>query len=810
MSQLVADLRFGLRLLRATPIASAAAILSLALGIGGTTVMFGAVDAVLLRPLPYAQPDRLVAFYETTPERRPGLAPANFLDLRSAKAFEEVAALAWDSYSLTGDGSAPEQLRTQTVSGNFFTLLGANPLAGRTFRPDEDAAGTPARVVLSEGLWQRRFGGDRAVLGRTITLAGRPVEVVGVMPAGFVYDTPVDIWLLGDRGVLRFTGIPGDLPTNRDVHIMSVVGRLRPGVSMDAARAEIAAIGKRLEAEYPQWNTKLGFDIEPLHTALVGETSRILLVLFGAVAVMLLIASVNVANLVLVRTQARGAELAMRSALGAPRRRLAGQLFAESLLLAGIGGALGLGVAIWGIDAVSRLAPLGIPRLDTIGVNVRLLLAAIAATGLTGVAFGAWPAWRASRLTLSGALREGARAGTGRSRRRAQQILVSSELAMAQVLVVAAVLLGASLAKLLAVSPGFEPDGLVAAEVSLPSAKYREPARKIAFHEAVLDALRAAPGAQLSALATRAPLTPLFTRGVWIEGRPDPRPGEMQGTAFLTVSEDYFKVAGIPVRRGRPIAATDGANAVRVVVVNEAFAARYFPGEDPIGKRIGYGGGRSEPGYWRTIVGVVGDARDRLAQPAQPTAFAPFRQDTEFWNLGAYVVRSNLSVTEVGNIIRRAVLAADPDQPIARVRAISEDMRAAVAVQRFTTLIAGLFAGLATLMALIGTFGVMSHVVASRTRELGVRLALGATRGDIVRHIVGGSALLVAVAAASGIGISLLGARALQGMLYEVQPRDPVMLGAAAAALAAAAILASYLPVRQALARDPVASLRRE
>jgi predicted permease len=810
MSQLFADLRFGLRLLRAAPIASAAAILSLALGIGGTTVMFGAVDAVLLRPLPYAQPDRLVTFYETGQgERRGNLSPGNFLDLRSAKSFEGVTAYAWDSYSLTGEGGPPEQLRTRTVSGNFFTLLGVNPRAGRTFRPDEDAPGTPARVVLSEGLWQRRFGGDPGAIGRTITLAGRPVEIVGVMPADFGFDSPVDLWLLGDRGVLRFTGIPGDLPTNRDVHIMNVVGRLRPGVSMDAARAEIDAIGRRLEAEYPQWNAKLGFDIEPLHTALVGETSRILLVLFGAVAVMLLIASVNVANLVLVRTQARGAELAMRSALGAPRSRLAGQLFAESLLLAGIGGALGLGVAFWGIEAVSRLAPLGIPRLDTVSVNVRLLLAAIAATGLTGVAFGAWPAWRASRLTLTGALHEGARSGTGRSRRRAQQILVSSELAMAQVLVIAAVLLGASLVKLLAVSPGFDPDGLVAAEVSLPSAKYREPARKIAFHEAVLEGLRATPGMQQVAMSMRAPLAPVFTRGVWIEGRPALLPGERQGMGFLTISEDYFAVAGIPVRRGRPVAATDGPTSVPVVVVNEAFVARYFPGEDPIGRRIGYGD-KASPRYWRTIVGVVGDARDRLAQPPEPTAFTPFRQDAEFWNLGAYVVRTNLPVAEVGNLVRRAVLSVDPDQPISRVRAITDDMREAVAVQRFTTTIAGLFAGLATLMALIGTFGVMSHVVASRTRELGVRLALGATRGTIVRQVVGGSVMLVAIAAGSGIAISLLGARALQGLLYEVQARDPLMLAAAAGALAGAAILASYLPVRQALARDPVASLRRE
>ena len=577
----------------------------------------------------------------------------------------------------------------------------------------------------------------------------------------------------------------------------------------EAARAELAAIGTRLQREHPQWNTGLTFGAESLHTAVVGDTSRILLMLFGAVAVMLLIASVNVANLVLVRTQARGAELAMRSALGAPRRRLAGQLLAESLLLAGLGGALGLGVAIWGIDGVSRLAPLGLPRLDTIGVNLRIFLAAIVATGVTGLAFGAWPAWRASQVTLAQTLQQGARAGAPRGRRRVQQLLVSSELAMAQVLVVAAVLLGVSLMKLLAVTPGFDTHQLVSVDVSLPGSRYADPPRKIAFHQAVLEAVGAAPGIEGASMAMRGPLMPAFNRGVWIDGRPAPRPGEVQTMSFQTVSERYFGVMGIPVRRGRSVAATDDAGAVPVVVVNEAFVARFFPTEDPIGKRIGYGDPK-HPRHWRTIVGIAADARDRLARPASPTAYAPFRQDTEPWRSGSYIVRSGLAPADVGDIVRRAVLSVDADQPVSRVHAIADDMKDAVAVQRFTTLVAGLFAGLATLMALIGTFGVMSHVVATRTRELGVRIALGATRRDIVRQVVGGSALLVGVAAAAGLALSIVGGRVLQGLLYEVQPRDPLLLATAGVALAGAALAASYLPVRQALRRDPVASLRRD
>jgi putative ABC transport system permease protein len=380
---------------------------------------------------------------------------------------------------------------------------------------------------------------------------------------------------------------------------------------------------------------------------------------------------------------------------------------------------------------------------------------------------------------------------------------------MAQVLVVPAVLLGASLMKLLAVSPGFDPNRLVSVDVSLPGARYGEPTRKVAFHQAVLDAVGAAPGVEGVAMAMRGPLMAAFNRGVWFDGRPAPRPGELPTMSFQTISERYFGVMGIPIRRGRGVAATDDAGAVPVVVVNEAFAGRYFRGEDPLGKRIGYGDPKS-PRYWRTIVGIVADARDRLASAPPPTAYAPFRQDTEPWRNGSYVVRSGLAASDVGEIVRRAVLTVDPDQPVSRVHAIADDMADAVAVQRFTTLVAGLFAGLATLMALIGTFGVMSHAVATRTRELGVRLALGATRADIVRQVVGGSAVLVGMAAATGLALSILGARVLQGLLYEVRPRDPWLLTIAGVALGTAAIAASYLPVRQALRRDPVASLRRD
>jgi putative ABC transport system permease protein len=815
MIHFISDLRFGARLLLKTPLTTAAAILSLALGIGGTTAMFSAVDAVLLRPLPYAQPDRLVLVSATSAlsrnnssTRRGGdLSPGDFLDYRSSSSFEGLAAVSTGSMRLTGDGP-PEQTRASQVSGNFFSVLGVGASAGRTFLPADDAPGTPALAVLSESLWQRRYGRSPEIIGRTITVSEQPVEVVGVVPAGFRFETGADLWLLGDRGVPRFSSIPS-LTQNRDVHILTVVGRLRQGVSIQSAQAELDGMAARLAREHSATNTGWGIALDPLKLALVGDTRRMLLLLFAAVALMLLIASVNVANLTLVRTQARTLELAMRSALGASPTRILRQILAESLLLAILGGLIGVALAAWGVQVLVRFAPVGLPRVDEIAVDVRLALFATLVTAIVGLAFGLWPAWRASRAPLHATMKANARSTEGRGRRRSQLLLVSSELAIAQVLLVAAGLLLASFARLLSVSPGFDARDLIAMDISLPSAQYLDPAKRIRFHEEVLQRLQATPGVKSAAVAMRAPMTPAITRGVRIERQPTLRPGELQTMSFLTISDGYFSTTGIRVLRGRGIAADDGPRSGGVVVVNQAFARRYFAEEDPIGKRIGYGP-PDDPSYWRTIVGVVADTREALAQTAQPTAYAPFRQSLEPWNFSSYLVKSSLPLGVVGDAVRRAVLASDPNQPVSRLRPVEEDMRASIATQRFTTLIAALFAGLALILAVVGTFGVMIHVVRGRTREIGVRMALGATRRNIVVLVLGQATTVVLAAIAVGLGVAAILGASIQALLYEVRPRDPWTMALTSFVLMSTSLAASYLPIRRVLAQNPLASLRNE
>lgn len=817
MTDLLTDLRFGVRLLLKSPLTTAAAILSLALGIGGTTAMFSAVDTVLLRPLPYAEPERLVmvsasssAMRSGSPTRRGGdLSPGDYLDYRSSSSFEALAAVSTGPVRLTGDGP-PEQAPAAQVSGNFFTVLGIGAIAGRTFLPAEDAPGQPALAVISESLWRRRYGRDPNLIGRMITVSDQPVEVVGVVPAGFRFEGRVELWILGDRGVPRLTSIP-NLTQNRDVHIMTVVGRLQKDVSIPEAQAELDVIAARLAREYAATNKGWSTAIDPLQSALVGHTRRMLILLFAAVGLMLMIAAVNVANLMLVRTQARALELAMRSALGASPARIVRQILAESLVLALCGGVLGLAIAAWGIQLLIQLAPEGLPRVDEIAVDGRLAAFAIAVTVGVGLGFGFWPAWRASGAPLNSAVQGQVRTTATHERRRSQLLLVSSELAIAQVLLVAAGLLVASLTRLISVDPGFDPRDLVAMDVSLPSAKYRDPAARIRFHEDVLQKLSQTPGITGVAMAMRAPMTPQITRGVWLEGRPVPRPGELQVMRFLTVSEDYFTVTGIQLLRGRGLVYEDGLRSPDVVVVNDAFVRQYFPGQDPIGRRIGYGAppdAGSNGRYWRTIVGVVADTREELGAPARGTAYAPFRQSLEPWNFASYLVKSSLPIEVIAEAGRSAVAGSDPDQPVSRVRLVDTDMRATIAMQRFTTLIATMFAGLALILAAVGTFGVMSHVVRGRTREIGVRIALGATRRSIVLLVLGQDGKVVLVAILAGLGAALLLATSIQALLYEVRSRDPWTMGLAAFVLMATALAASYVPIRRVLAQNPVASLR--
>jgi putative ABC transport system permease protein len=808
MSQLLSDLRSGLRQLLGSPLTTAAAILSLALGIGGATAIFSVVDAVLLRPLPFAEPDRLVLVWSASKFDRGDHSPADFLDYRrEARTFDGMAALMSTSMSLTGDGE-PEQLRVQSVSGTFFPLLGVKAMAGRTFVAADDGPEERGAVMLSEGLWKRRYGGRADAIGRVITLSDRRVEIVGIVPDTFRFDVPADAWLLGRRGVPHASNMLGDLTTNRDVHIVTVVGRLRQGVTIAAAQSDLEAIATRLARDYPAYNTGRSVALEPLASALVGDTRTVLFALLGAVTLLLLIASVNVANLLLVRSEGRTLELAMRTALGASRGRLASQILVESLVLAALGGLAGALLAMLGTDALLRLAPADLPRFEEVAIDMRVLAFASLLTLVVGIAFGCWPAWRASRQTIGATLNTVARGSIGRDRRRAQQLLVAGELSLALLLLVGAGLLVSSFARLLSTPPGYDPRGIVAADVALPGDRYANPARKARFHADVLEQLRSEPGIAGAAMGLTAPIASGMSRGVWIDGEPDPGPGRRPSMGFLTISENYFQLLGIPLRRGRAFTARDDAGAPTVVIVNEAFARRHFPGEDAVGKRIGFGDPKYAK-YWRTIVAVAADTR-RLSDPPRPTAYIPFQQNTEPWSTGVFFVKTSLPTAVAGEAIRRAVLTTDRDQPISRVRTLDEALYRSVSTQRFTTIVSTSFAALALLLAAVGTFGVMSHIVGTRTRELGIRMALGATRGDIVRLVLGQTSRIVAGAMAAGLGAAWLLGGAMQSLLFEVKPGDPTTFTVAAFGLASVALFAGYVPVRRALARNPLTSLKNE
>ena len=809
MPFLLSDLRYGARMLRRSPLTTAAAILTLALGIGGTTAVFSVVDAVLLRPLPYADADRLVAVWATSRlGQRGSLSPADFVDFRrDSRSFEGLTAVLGSSMSLTGDGD-PEQVQVQSVPGNFFSLLGAPAVAGRTFVPKDDDAGAAGRVVLSERLWRNRYGARADIAGHALTLAGQRVEVVGVVSSTFRFRRPADVWLLGDRGVPRSSFVPGHLAQNRDVHILQVIGKLAPGVPIRAAQAELDAHAARLAREFPATNAGYGVALEPLHAAVVGDTRTTLIVLFGAIAALLVIAAVNVANLMLVRTGQRSTELCIRSALGASQRRIASLVLAEAGLIAAAGGLLGCAAAAWGVHVLVSMAPPNLPRLDEVALDARILASALALVVATGFGLGVWPAWRAARTNAAGALAGAGRSSARPDRRRAQHLLIGGELALAQVLLVTAGLLVASFGRLLAVEPGIATSGLVAGDVSLPSERYGvDPARKALFHESVLERLAAIPGVTGTAMSLTRPLAGAINRGVWIEGRPAPRPDERQTMTFMPISESYFGVLSIPIRRGRAFTARDTAAAEPVAAVSEAFVRRYLGSQDPLTARIGFGDPNS-PTYWRRVVAVVGDVRQELRLPAPPTAYIPLRQDRERWNFATYIVRSGMPPTAIAGELQRAVLGVDRDQPISRVRPLDEALAGAVAVERFTTVLASVFAGLALALAAVGAFGVVSHAVAARRRELGIRLAVGARHQDIVRLVTGEALRVIVPAALLGLAGAVGVGRWMTAILFEVEPADTATMATGLTVLIATAVLATYVPVRRALAANPIASLR--
>ena len=806
------DCRYGARSLRKSPAFTAAALLTLALGVGANTAIFSVVEAVLLRALPYANADRVVLLWENNRLRGRShnvVNPGNFLDWRDqSQSFDEMAAFADQRYNLTGGGE-PEEVAAQATTPNLFQLLGARPALGRTLVPGDEEDGRDDVAVISHALWQRRFGGSPDAVGRTVVLNGNSVTVVGVMPPDFRWfikenslsGKPADVWVP--------MGLTEQQRAARRGRFMSAVARLKPGVSFEQAQAEMETVGARLEAQYPEVNKGWGVTVVPLREQLAGEIRPALLVLLGAVGFVLLIACVNVANLLLARSAGRHKEMAVRAALGAGRTRIVRQLLTESLLLAVAGGAAGLLLSRWCVTALVALSPPNLLGAGQVGVNPTVLLFTLVVSLLTGVAFGLVPALETSRLNLSESLKESSRGSVGGGRaRRLRGALVVAEIGLALVLLVGAGLMVRSFLRLQAVNPGFDPANLLTMRVMLPQSKYPEAGRRVEFFRQAAGRLSALPGVRSASAVSALPFADLgaATRFT-VVGRPAPSAAEQPVTDVRVADENYFRTMNIPVVAGRTFTEREAVEDRKVAVVNEAMARRYFPGEDPVGQRIVVNMS-AEPGPTE-IIGVVGDARyDKLEGELRPMVYWTPPQLT--YSSMTFVIRTAGDPEALAPAAVREIQAVDKDQPVSDVRTMESWVAESTARTRFGTLLLGAFACAALLLAAIGIYGVISYSVAQRRNEIGVRMALGAQAGDVLRLVIGQGMRLVL----AGVGLGLLGAfaltRVMSGLLYGVGAADPPTFAANALLLTAVSLVACYIPARRATRVNPLTALRHE
>jgi putative ABC transport system permease protein len=809
MSQLFGDLRFAARTLRKSPGFTAVALVTLALGIGANTAIFSVVDAVLLRPLSYPGAPRLVRVYQTLPSRNifnNGVSFPNYEDWAArVRAFDGLAAIRLHSFTMTGRGE-PSLRTAGTVTSNLFALLGARALYGRGLAGTDDAPGAAPVAVLGEALWRERFGGDPAVVGRTVDLDERPFTIVGIMPASFqtppVYP-PAELWT-----PIAQDPVFADLRQRRGGHYLTIVGRLKEGATAASARAELAAISGTLALEYPKDNEGWGVRVVALAESLVAGVRTALLVLLGAVGLVFLIACANVANLLLVRAGARSREVAIRTALGAGRGRLVRQLLTECLLLGLTGGALGVALAAAAVQALRSRLPADLPRAGDIAIDARVLLFSLAASLLAAAVFGLAPALQASGANLSDALREGSSgAGESGGKKRLRDLLVVLETAFSFVLLAGAGLLGKSFLRLQEVRLGFDPGHVLVAGMSLPRSQYAEPEQWRAFYTSLVERLKSRPG--VSGVAAALPL-PLYGGGLnfpfQIEGRP-PEAREPEPTAnYTAATPDYFRVLGIPVLRGRGLAAQDSELSPKVCVVSAAFARRHFPDEDAIGRRLVFGFQKS---FSREIVGVVADVkRDGPGAESRPEMYVPFTQEP-WW--AAYVaVRTPGDPMALASMLRAEVGALLPTLPVEGVQPYAQVVHDTVAQPRFRTTLIGVFAAAALLLAVVGIYGVLSYGVARRTREVGIRIALGADRGSVLGLVFRQGLALTGAGLAIGLVGALLLTRYLSSLLFDVGRFDPVTYAAVALTLLASAALACGIPARRAMRVDPVVALRHE
>jgi predicted permease len=809
MRTLLQDLRYGLRVLLKRPGFTVVAVVTLALGIGANTAIFSLVSAVLVRPLKYRDAERLVMVWETPPVA--GLAhdnPAtgNYSDWKAqSHAFEDMAAVDQRTYDLTGDGE-PEKIFAFGVTANFFPLLGATPELGRAFTNEEDRPGAARVAVISHGLWQTRFGGERSVVGSDIMLDGEKYSVVGVMPHDFQFEFP-------DVGVWVPAALTPEQLSNHSDHYLEVVARMKPGVTAEQASEDVRAIMLRIAALYPNDAQGVGAVAVPLREQLAGDVRRPLTLLLVAVALVLLIACANVAGVLLSRAAARRREMALRAALGASRRRIVRQLLTENLLLGGAGGLLGSLLALWAFAFLGQLIPPGLRGMVELKLDVPVLLFTLAVSLLAGFVFGLAPALHASGVDLNEALKQGgARAGLGAGQRRLRGAFVVSQVALALVLLVGAGLLIQTLYRLRGQYSELRPETILTARTQLAGNRYKEHAQRVGFYEQVLARVKSLPGVVAAGYTTAVPLTRKGgSNGLSIEGR-DNGPSSNWNANQRQVSPDYFRALGLPLREGRAVTEQDDEHAPPVAVVNETMARTYWPGESAVGRRFKIGTPDS-PNPWMTIVGVVADVRQMGAdEPVKAEMYVPYRQGSafRFFYPRDLVIRTSVAPSTLAPALRAAVHDVDPQQPVAGVRTLDEVLGRETAQRRVGVVLLTAFAALALLLAALGIYGVLSYFVVQHTPEIGVRMALGARPRDVLRLVVGKGMALALAGVLLGLAGSLALTRLMSSLLFGVNATDPLTFCLIALLLMLVALAACLLPARRATRVDPIVALRYE
>ncbi|HUD70375.1 MAG TPA: ABC transporter permease [Dongiaceae bacterium] len=801
------DLRYGLRLLLRNPGLSAAALLALALGIGANTAIFSVVDAVLLRPLPYADPDRLFAVYQVhddAPDDHDSLSPDDVVELIELGAPAlQVAAYATPpgGFSLAGAGD-PERVFGTTATADLFEVLGTRPARGRAFLPEDARPGAPGVVVLSDALWRRRFGADASIVGREVIVDARPATVVGIMPPGFRFprDRVAELW-----SVLRV-----ERSESRSPFYIRAIARPRAGATAGEIDAALGAAARRIRERFPQAPGKFRFATGPLRDELVGSAGPALLVLLGAVALVLLIATANIANLLLARATARRGEMAVRAALGAGRLRLVRQMLTESLILSGAGGLLGVVLALWGTDLLVALGPRTLPRIEEIGIAPAVLLFTTLITLASGLLCGLAPALQVARQAPAAGLQAVGRSATDAGGRRVRHFLVVAEFALAVMLLGGAGLLLRSFERLTAVDPGVRLDGVLTASLSLPKARYADGPARQAFFSRAIEGLRALPGVEAAAIGMSVPPDRLvMTNPYSVEGRVPADRQAAPAVPQILISPDYFHSLGVKPLAGRTFTDADGAGAPDVVIINDVFARKIFPGEDPIGRRLILG--EYDPqAPLATIVGVVTDVKySGLDETPAPTMYTPYAQNT-WWPTMYLIVRSSLPPEAQAAAVRAAIAAIDPALPVSDLLPLRTLVGRSVAEPRFRATLVGLFAAVALLLAAVGIYGILTYAVGRRTREIGLRMALGARQRDVLGLVLRQGMGLAGAGTLAGLCGAFALSRLLGGLLFGVAPGDPTTFAAVAIVMLLVAFAACWLPARRAAAVDPMVALRSE